>query len=141
MTTAGDLALVASRLSRAADKAEQLVAEATPGPWCFYGGDLWTGSAETLAAYDADPENVEWPYDDLGPLSGHLFRGDPGRPADAEFIAAFDPRTVAALVLPLRRAAALARAGATHGADRTGDTLTGYLAAFAALLLGEEETG
>ena len=56
-----------------------------------------------------------------------------------KLVCSVDSRAVAALVPLLRRAAALAQAGATYGADRTGDTLTGYLAAFAALLLGEEE--
>lgn len=130
-----DLSLVASRLSRAADKLEKLAAQATPGPWSFYNGDLWIGSSEALAAYDADPENVEWPYDDLGPRSGHLFLGDPERPADAEFIAAFDPRVVAALVPLLRMVAARAN----EGKGPIPSSVHHHLAAFAALLLGEEE--
>lgn len=144
MTQAGavpDLTAAADTLGRAAARLEKLAASATPGPWCFYDDDLWTGTPEALAAYDADPENVEWPYNDLGPKSGHLFLGDPGRPADAEFIAAMDPRAVAELVPVLRLGKLAADKRPVRALTEIERALVDLAGAFARRVLREEETG
>lgn len=62
---------------------------ATPGPWAYYGEDLWQGDAAALAEYDRTGEEP-WPYvdKDWPDSTGHLFHGDVCHPRDAEFIAA-----------------------------------------------------
>lgn len=97
--SAADTCLRAARLLR--ERAEA----ATPGPWCFYNRDLWRGTRAVLEAYDADCENMPWPFDsdDAGEPatwpdnSGTLFHGDPIREADAAFIAALHPDFALAL--------------------------------------------
>jgi hypothetical protein len=131
-----DLAAVASRLSRAADKAEQLAAAASghgedgypPRRWAAEGGSV----AWDRPTGFPDGDDVVWVANNC---TG----------SEAEFIATFDPRTVAALIPLLRQAAQIANDGYhCDSAFPCGDPdcgLTHGLAAFAALLLGEEETG
>jgi len=90
------------------DAIQARIDAATEGPWCFYGDDLWRGTAEALAAYDANPNPDEdlWPYADG---NGHLFHGDPVRPADAEFIAHARTDVPALLAALAERDAAIGR--------------------------------
>lgn len=66
------------------DDLRRLAEAATPGPWCFYRGDLWTGTAAELEAFDA----MQGDFDPDDFKNDHLFHGDPVRPEDAAFIAA-----------------------------------------------------
>jgi hypothetical protein len=105
MTTTTDLAVVADRLSRAADLIEKLTQSAggPRGRWYADREYVWLGDDRV------DAEN-EW---------------------DADYLATFDPRAVAALVPVLRMTAALLPGHGEHGALHT----------FAARVLREEETG
>lgn len=135
-----DLAVVASRLSRAADKLKELVEEAPAGPWTV--SDVNEGSEYpplwmvTNDAFHNPSEDEPW----LG-VEVHT-----GSRNEAEHIATFDPRTVAALVPLLRTAEATAEAFNVPcvEAPDCGHApcwMVEQLSAFAALLLGEEETG
>jgi hypothetical protein len=67
---------------------QALTDAATPGPWAYYGEDVWLNvSAAELAAYDADPAGAPDPWE-FEPQPTHLSYGDWRSPADAEFIAA-----------------------------------------------------
>ena len=98
---------------------------ATPGPWTFYGGDVWYGDvaaaltrldSAVAAGYGGDDH---WPYRDDQPA--HPFLGDPVSAADAEFIAHARediPYLVAELVgLRAQRDAALAMCQAARVAQ------------------------
>ena len=97
---------------------------ATPGPWTFYGGDVWYGDvADALTRMDTawsddEPED-HWPYKDG--QEPHPFHGDPVSTPDAEFIAHARediPYLVAELVgLRAQRDAALAMCQAARVAQ------------------------
>jgi len=85
-------------LRRAAAEKRRRAEAATAGPWCCYRGDVWRGTAQPLAAYDADPDTAPWPYPNDDP--GHIVAGDVSRAEDAEHIAGWHPG-VAILVADL----------------------------------------
>ncbi len=110
---AADLSAVADRLSRAADKAEALAGSADTGGW-------WQ---------DSDPETV-WP----GSAGSRI---ETCNQANAAFIAAFDPHTVAALVPMLRKA--VKHCAKARGPMPLSVMWWADLDTFAQRLLGEEE--
>lgn len=79
-----DLAVVADRLTRAADRLQHLDGHARPAPWTIERNGEYT---------DVD-----------GPMGGWVARTDPDDPGDAELIAALR-NAAPALVLALRTAA------------------------------------
>lgn len=120
-----DLAVVASRLSRAADLIEKLAkdysAEQLSGEWTAEDDQVRTADGQVIA------EAWTWR------MTHHM--------------AAFGPRTVTALIEPLREAAGdIERAIKFYGSEEAAwayaqpDDVVLGLSAFAALLLGEEET-
>jgi hypothetical protein len=127
-----DLQVVADRLSRAADKAEEMAAEAPAGPWTVTDANegseyppLWMVTNDAFHKADVDEP---WIAVEIHTGSRTL----------ADHIAAFDQRAVTALAPVLHMAD-----GAAQSAIEAGGPLADWviaLAGFAALLLGEEET-
>lgn len=110
---ATDLTAVADQLSRAADRIKKLASSADTGGW----------------RQDSDPETV-WP----GSAGSRI---ETCNQANAAFIAAFDPHTVAALIPMLRRTAKVVELMVEDGSplwEYQKDQIV-----FARRLLGEEE--
>lgn len=95
-----------TRITDAAlDELARLAGEATPGPWSSQAGDRYQGRRTTaVVSYGPDDvtargafAEVPWP-DDIRAAAGWS-----AADADARFIAAADPATVASLVGEVRR--------------------------------------
>lgn len=91
------------------DDLEAVARDATPGPWIADPPSAWdtddVGGYQLQAAVRVkDSGSITW--DDHG---GEVFK-----PADAEFIATFDPPTVLALIAKLREAEAVIAEALNH---------------------------
>lgn len=132
-----DLSLVASRLSRAADWLDHLIKGAGLQQWAV------------KAQHGRDVSDEGWSTLHLvGPDGAVLADCTPVIDDDAlwveaearvQHMAAVDPRTVAALVPLLRHAAAGAARAQFDALSANEQRMVDASAAFAALLLGEEE--